>query len=208
MEGERKIGGKEDEEKRWPFQTQYATVTSLAIKIRCDPRRQRPAQYWTCPRSRLFTPVRGSVSVARSRRARGDAEAQRMNCWPWEREQGQEEMGPRMKHGLGIGEGKKGSVEQEAAEESEGKKGRQRGTNPGGYPEGGSLDEGAGTPDADRAAACLGFVRSTKSGPTIVSTGQWPSRATCRVGRMRAAYPFRAASRVIGPVPFCTRGAP
>ena len=30
-------------------------------------------------------------------RARGDAEAQRMNCWPWEREQG--EMGPRMKRG-------------------------------------------------------------------------------------------------------------
>ena len=46
-EGEKKMGGKEEEIA--VLGTPYATVTSLAIKIRCDARRQRPAQYWTCP---------------------------------------------------------------------------------------------------------------------------------------------------------------
>ena len=85
------------------------TVTSLAmncvwhplswIKVWCDPRRERPAQYWTGPLASCSYRVRAAACLWRGAEGARRRGVQRMNCCPWEREQGQEEMGPRMKRG-------------------------------------------------------------------------------------------------------------
>ena len=77
----------------------------------------------------------------------GRAETRRMDYWPWEKGAGAGGNGAtderRMKHGLGIrGRERRGLLEQEAAEESEGKKSRQTRDKPRRLFGWGSLDEG------------------------------------------------------------------
>ncbi len=132
--------------------TRCATVTSLAmncvwhplswIKVWCDPRRERPAQYWTCSYPRAWQRVCGEEREGARRRGGAEDELLAVGKGAGAGGNGATDE-TRMKHGLGIrGMERRDRLEQEAVEESEGKKGRQRGTNPGGYPDGNHWTKG------------------------------------------------------------------